>query len=181
MKTYMAVSCLICAEMHYLLLDLECPSLFLHLQSRFTICALHEWLSGRILACHAGDRDSIPYLCIWLLAVSVRRGQIHNWRLVCLIWRGSGSKSYIGQQHNQSVSVPPNSAMRWHSRLISERWFRHRQFRWSATDEVMSQTWFFGGVLIHSGEDEIVCQCRTKAGLLLFWQLAWSTCLYRVF
>ena len=149
--------------------------------SRFTICALHEWLSGRILACHVRDRDSIPYLCIWLLAVSVRRGQIHNWRLVCLIWRGSGSKSYIGQQHNQSVSVPPNSAMRWHSRLISKRWFRHRQFRWSATDEVKSQTWFFGGVLIHSGEDKIVCQCRTKAGLLLFWQLAWSTCLYRVF
>ena len=32
---------------------------------------------------------------------------------------------------------------------LDGRPFLHRQFRWSVPDEVMSQTWFFGGVLIH--------------------------------
>ena len=60
--------------------------------------------------------------------------------------------------------MPPNSAIRWHGWSISKKRFLYRQFRWSATDEVMTQTWFFIGVLIHCGQGKIACQCRTKTG-----------------
>ena len=105
----------------------------------------------------------------------------HHSCLVHLIWREPGSKSYVGQEVNQCVSVPPNFAIRWHDWSISERRLVHRQFQWSATDEIMTQTWFFSGNLINSGQGEIACQCRTKTALLLFWQLVWSTCWYSVF
>ena len=163
---WFVLSCIICCPTWSALCSSPSPTLI-----RFTICTLNEWFSGRILTCLAGNRGLIPCSCIWLLAVNVRRAHFHNSRLVRLIWRGSGSKSYIGQQHNQSVSVPLNSAIRWHGWLISERRFLHRQFLWSATDEVMTQTWFFGGVLRWSsqwgGRDSMPMQNKDRATSVL--------------
>ena len=67
---WFVLSCIICCPTWSALCSSPSQTL-----SCFTICTLHEWLSGRILTCHAGDGGSVPRSCIWLLAVSVRRVQ----------------------------------------------------------------------------------------------------------
>ena len=151
----------------------------LHLQlwvvSQFAHC-----MSGSVVQFSPATRETRVRFSTHAYDFGSKWGEHHS-RLVRLIWRGPGSKSYVGQKVNQRVSVPPNSAIRWHDWSISERRFVHRQFQWSATDKVVTQTWFFSGVLINSGQGEIACQCRTKTGLLLSWQLVWSTSWYSMF
>ena len=86
----------------------------------FAICTLHEWFSGGILACHVGDWGLIPRSCILILAGCLRRVQF-RFEERTLARRGRLSSS-CQVKCNQSASLlPPNSAIRWHVRLISTR------------------------------------------------------------
>ena len=97
-------------RMPFRMFDLESPTL-----SHFDVCMLHEWFSGRTLACHVGEWGSILHSCILILVGYLRRAQFRFEEKTPVSrdrFRRSCHVSY-----NQSVLWPPNSAIRLHDRF----------------------------------------------------------------